>query len=43
MVLNRKRKELKEAKKIAMRTGNNHHVRELQKEIAELVDKENRL
>ena len=42
-MLSRKRKELKEAEKVAMRSGNNHQVRELQKEIAELVDKENRL
>ena len=41
--LSRKRKELKEAEKVAMRSGNNHQVRDLQKEIAELVDKENRL
>ena len=38
-----KRKDLKEAEKLAMRTGNNQQVRVLQKEIAELVDKENRL
>ena len=43
MVLSRKRKELKEAEKVAMRSGNNIQVRELKKEIAELVDKENRL
>ena len=43
MVLSRKRKELKEAEKIAMRFENNQQVRELKKEIAELVDKENRL
>ena len=28
---------------MAMRIGNNQHVRELQKEITELIDKENRL
>ena len=43
MVLSRKRKELKEAEKIAMRFENNQQVRELKKEIAGLVDKENRL
>ena len=43
MVLSRKRKELKEAEKVAMRSRNNQQVRELKKEIAELIDKENRL
>ncbi|KAL0009393.1 hypothetical protein SO802_010895 [Lithocarpus litseifolius] len=43
MVLSRKRKELKEAEKVAMRSKNNQQVRELKKEIVELVDKENRL
>ena len=43
MVLSRKRKELKEVVKVAMRSRNNQQVRELKKEIAELVDKENRL
>ena len=43
LILSRKRKDLKEAKKLAMRTGNNQHVRMLQKDIAELIDKENRL
>ena len=43
LILSRKRKELKEAETIAMRTGNNMHVRVLQKEIVELIDKENRL
>ncbi|XP_023895201.1 uncharacterized protein LOC112007132 [Quercus suber] len=42
MVLSCKRKELKEAKKVAMRFGSYLQVRELKKEIAELVDKENR-
>nr|XP_023878149.1 uncharacterized protein LOC111990594 [Quercus suber] len=43
LVLRQKRKELKEAKKVAMRSGNNQQVRDLKKDIAELVDKENRL
>nr|XP_023911306.1 uncharacterized protein LOC112022914 [Quercus suber] len=43
MVLSRKRKELKEAEKVAMRSGNNQQVRDLKKEIDDLVDKENRL
>ena len=43
MVLSRKRKELKEAEKAAMRSGNNQQVRVLMTEIADLVDKENRL
>ena len=43
MVLSQKRKELKEAEKVAMRSRNNQQVRELKKEIAELIDKENRL
>ena len=43
MVLSQKRKELKEAEMGAMRSWNNQQVRESKKEIAELVDKENRL
>ena len=43
MILSRKRKKLKEVEKLAIRTGNNQHVRVLQKEIEELIDKENRL
>ena len=43
MVLSRKRRELNEAEKAAMRSRNNQQVRDLKKEIAELVDKENRL
>ena len=43
IVLSRKRKELKEAEKVAIRSENNQQVRELKKEIVELVDKENRL
>ena len=43
MVLSQKRKELKEVEKVAMRLGNNQQVRDLKKEIAKLVDKENRL
>ena len=43
IVLSRKRKELKEAEKVAMRFENNQQDRELKKEIAELVNKENRL
>ena len=42
-ILSCKRKDLKEAEKLAMRTGNNQQVLVLLKEIAELVDKENRL
>lgn len=43
VILSRKRKELKEAEKLAMRSRNNQHVCVLQKEIGELMDKENRL
>ena len=43
MILSRKRKDLKVVEKLAMRTGNNQQVLVLQKEIAEMVDKENRL
>jgi len=41
--LTRKRKELVEAEKVAMRTGSNGRVHFLKLEIATLVDKENRL
>ena len=41
--MGRKRKDLKEAEKVAMRSGNNQQVCVLKNEIAELVDKENRL
>ena len=43
MVLSRKRKELKEVEKVAMRSGNNLQVRELKKEIAELRSEERRV
>ena len=43
MILSRKRKDLKVVEKLAMRTRNNQQVLVLQKEIAEMVDKENKL
>ena len=43
MILSRKRKDLKVVEKLAMRIRNNQQVLVLQKEIAEMVDKENKL